>query len=92
MALSALEEEVVSAFDLDTEAKGLTITRITESPRKNILGIIRSFGTALTLVPVEPLGTSIHISLTPSSTILQWRSKAFTLANNFLLLRTLINT
>ena len=42
--------------------------------------------------PLPALGTSVHSSLTFSSTMLQWRSKAFTLASSFLLLRQLINT
>ena len=36
-------------------------------------------------IPFPVFGSSVHISLTPSNTMLQWRSKAFTLPNSFLL-------
>ena len=35
--------------------------------------------------PLPVLGNSVHISFTPSNTMLQWRSKAFTLPSSFLL-------
>ena len=43
-------------------------------------------------LPFPVLGISVHISLTPSRTILQWRSKALTRPRSFLLFRQLINT
>ena len=43
-------------------------------------------------LPFPVLGISVHISLTLSKTMLQWRSKAFTLPSSFLLFRQLIKT
>ncbi len=43
-------------------------------------------------IPLPVLGSSVHISFTFSRTILQWRSKAFTLPRSFLLLRQLMST
>ena len=41
-------------------------------------------------LPFPVFGSSVHISLTPSNTMLQWRSNAFTLPKSFLLfLRTI---
>ena len=36
-------------------------------------------------LPFPVFGSSVHISLTPSNTMLQWRSNAFTLPKSFLL-------
>lgn len=64
---------------------GLRSTRMTESPRKNILGTKRSRATRARRCPFVPppeapppaFGASVHISLTFSRTMLQWRSKAW---------------
>jgi hypothetical protein len=68
-------------------AAQLSRTRMTLSPRRNILLMNRSLLTPLSL----PL-FSVHISFTFSSTILQWRSKALTRASSLRLLRQLIRT
>lgn len=47
----------------------------------------RSLFTGLPFLPVLVLGVSVHISLTFSSTMLQWRSKALTRASSLRLLR-----
>ena len=74
-------------------ASGLRSTRMTESPRKNILEMYRSLLTGLDFfLPFPALGTSVHSSLTFSNTMLQCRSKAFTRANSFLLFRQLMRT
>merc|ERR550532_2658870 len=74
-------------------AKGFLRTRMTESPRKNILLMNLSLLTGLAFfLPLPVLGISVHISLTPSKTMLQCRSKAFTLPRSFLLFRQLIKT
>jgi hypothetical protein len=66
---------------------------MTESPRRNILLMNRSLFTGLAFFfPFPVFGTSVHISLTFSRTILQWRSKAFTRPSNFLLFRQLMST
>ncbi len=66
---------------------------MTESPRKNILLTNLSLLTGFPLfTPLPDFGTSVHISFTFSKTMLQWRSKAFTLARSLWLLRQLINT
>ena len=66
---------------------------ITLSPRRNILEMKRSrlMGAAFFL-PLPVFGTSVHISLTFSSTMLQCLSKAFTRPSNFLLFRQLMST
>merc|ERR1719192_1974921 len=43
-------------------------------------------------VPLPVFGNSVHISLTPSNTMLQCLSNAFTLPNNFLLFLQLMRT
>lgn len=74
-------------------ANGLRSTSMTESPLKNIFDIKRSLFTGLTFfLPLPVLGSSVHISLTFSNTMLQWRSKALTRPSNFLLLRQFIKT
>lgn len=74
-------------------ASGFRKTRITESPLKNILEMKRSLFTGFTFfLPLPVRGISVHISLTFSRTMLQWRSKAFTRPKSFLLLRQLIKT
>merc|ERR1711862_255626 len=74
-------------------ARGFLRTRMTESPRKNILLINLSLLTGLAFfLPLPVLGISVHISLTPSKTMLQCRSKALTLPRSFLLFRQLIKT
>jgi len=65
---------------------------MTESPRRNILLMKRSLLTGRPFFPWAFIGASVHISLTFSSTMLQWRSKAFTRASNFLLFRQEIKT
>ena len=52
----------------------------------------RSLFTALPFFPPAVRGVSVHISLTFSSTMLQWRSKALTRASSFRLLRTEMST
>lgn len=74
-------------------ARGFRSTKITESPRRNIFEMNRSLLTGFTFfLPFPVRGTSVHISLTLSSTMLQWRSNAFTRPKSFLLLRQLIRT
>lgn len=57
-----------------------------------ILLINRSLLTGLPFFPFDSLGVSVHISLTFSSTMLQWRSNALTRARSFRLLRQEIRT
>ena len=74
-------------------ANGFFNTSITLSPRRNIFDIKRSLLTGLAFfLPLPLFGTSVHISFTFSSTILQWRSNAFTRPSSLRLLRQLINT
>lgn len=74
-------------------ANGFLRTNMTESPRRNILEIKRSLLTGFTFFfPLPVRGSSVHISLTFSNTILQWRSKALTRPRSFLLFRQLIST
>ena len=94
-------------------AIGFLRTRMTESPRKNILLINLSLLTGLAfflpekikfckiytnklikfqMLPFPVLGISVHISFTPSKTMLQCLSKALTLPKSFLLFRQLIKT
>lgn len=66
---------------------------MTLSPRRNILEMKRSLLTGLAFfLPLPLLGTSVHISLTFSKTILQCRSKALTRPSNLRLFRQLIRT
>jgi len=51
-----------------------------------------SLGTGWLYLPLFPLGISVHISQTFSKTIFICLSKAFTLANNFLLFLKEIST
>lgn len=72
---------------------GFLSTMITESPRRNILLMNLSLFTGCAFFfPFPVFGTSVHISLTFSRTILQWRSKALTRPSSFLLFRQLIRT
>ena len=72
---------------------GFLITKMTESPRKNILGMKRSLGSGSAFFwPLPVLGTSVQYSLTFSNTILQCLSKALTRPSNFLSFLTWINT
>merc|ERR1719312_643976 len=74
-------------------ARGFFRTRITESPLRNIFEMNRSLFTGLAFfLPFPVLGSSVHISLTPSSTMLQCLSKAFTRPNSFLLFLQLMST
>ena len=52
----------------------------------------RSLFTGLDFLVALPLGVSVHISLTFSKTMLQWRSKALTRPSSFLLFLQLIST
>lgn len=52
----------------------------------------RSLLTGLPFFPPANLGVSVHISLTFSNTMLQWRSKALTLARSLRLLRIEMRT
>eukprot|EP00320_Phaeocystis_rex_P021968 CAMPEP_0119055780 /NCGR_PEP_ID=MMETSP1178-20130426/331_1 /TAXON_ID=33656 /ORGANISM="unid sp, Strain CCMP2000" /LENGTH=128 /DNA_ID=CAMNT_0007036407 /DNA_START=217 /DNA_END=600 /DNA_ORIENTATION=+ len=65
---------------------------MTLSPRKNILLIKRSLLTGFDFLATPPLGVSVHISLTFSSTMLQCLSNAFTRPSNFLLYLQLMST
>lgn len=67
-------------------------TRITLSPRRNILLIYRSLFTGFPFFPSLERGVSVHISLTCSRTIFECLSNALTRASNFLLLRQLMRT
>jgi len=73
-------------------AKGFFNTKITESPRKNILAMYLSLLIGFAFFPFPVFGISYHISFTFSSTMLQCLSNALTRPNNFLLLRQLIRT
>ena len=73
-------------------AIGFLNTKITESPRRNILAMYLSLLTGFAFFPFPDLGVSVHISFTFSKTMLQCLSKAFTLASSFLLFRQLIST
>merc|ERR1740123_2873833 len=70
---------------------GFLRTRITESPRRNILLMNRSLFTGFAFF-LPPWGTSVHISRTFSSTMFECRSNALTRARIFLLFRQLIKT
>mmetsp|Transcript_2040 Transcript_2040/g.3195 ORF Transcript_2040/g.3195 Transcript_2040/m.3195 type:complete len:260 (+) Transcript_2040:678-1457(+) len=72
---------------------GFRNTMTTESPRKNILLTNRSLFTARdALLPFPVLGISVHISVTFSKIMLQWRSNALTRASSLWLLRQLMST
>lgn len=74
---------LVVPFPSNMETPQLKSTRMTLSPLKNILLTKRSL-----LTPLPPaLLFSVHISLTFSNTMLQWRSKALTRASNLRLFR-----
>ncbi len=66
--------------------------KVGQSRNTHILLINLSLLTGLPFLPPDTLGVSVHISFTFSNTMLQCRSKAFTLANNFRLLRHEIST
>jgi len=71
-------------------ARGLRSTRITESPRRNILEINLSLFTGLDFfLPLPVFGTSVHISLTFSSTMLQCLEKRYKLVSK--LQNTVVN-
>jgi hypothetical protein len=77
-----------SCFVTSSKGSQLRSTRMTLSPLRNILLMKRSL-----LTPRPPaLLFSVHISLTFSSTMLQWRSKALTRASSLRLLRHEIST
>lgn len=82
------------SHDFSSMAIGFLRTRITESPRRNILEMNRSLATGFPFFfcPFPGFGSSVHISFTFSRTMLQWRSKALTRANNLRLFRQLIST
>lgn len=63
---------------------------MTESPRRNILGMNLLFVNAVPFLPFR--GTYVHTSWTFSITMFMCRSKALTLPSNFLLLRRAIKT
>ena len=72
---------------------GFRSTRITESPRINILLRNRSLLMVLAFLhPFPVFGTSVHSSFTFSRTMLQCLSKAFTRPRSFRLFRQLIST
>jgi len=79
-------------LDAADAAAGLRKTKITESPLRNIFATYLSLLTGFAFFPLPFFGVSVHISLTFSRTMLQWRSKARTRANIFLLFRQLIST
>lgn len=70
----------------------LNNTRMTLSPRRNILLIKRSLFTGRPRLPSVVRGISVHISFTFSNTMLQCRSKALTRASSLRLLRHEIRT
>merc|ERR1712241_1357328 len=79
--------------DVDAVARGFFNTRMTESPRRNIFEMNLSLFTGLAFfLPFPVFGSSVHISLTPSRTMLQCLSNAFTLPRSFLLFLQLIST
>ena len=67
-------------------------TSTTLSPRRKSLLMKRSRLIGLPFLPSAFRGVSLHISLTFSSTMLQWRSKALTRASSLRLLRVEIRT
>jgi len=70
---------------------GFFRTRITESPRRNILEMNRSLFTGLDFfLPFPAFGFSVHISLTSTRTMLQCRSKALTRPKSRRLFRQLM--
>lgn len=74
-------------------ANGFLSTRITLSPRRNILEMYRSLLTGFDFfLPLPAFGVSVHISFTFSSTMLQCLSNALTLPSSFLLFLQLIST
>merc|ERR1719223_913793 len=70
---------------------GFLSTKMTESPRRKSLLMKRSLFTGLAFF-FPPCGTSVHISRTFSSTMLEWQSNAFTRAKILRLFRQLIST
>merc|ERR1719493_25983 len=79
--------------EVDVVASGFFKTRITESPLRNIFDMNLSLFTGLAFFfPFPVLGNSVHISLTPSSTMLQCLSNAFTRPKSFLLFLQLMST
>ena len=79
------------SYNLVDHHFGLRSTRITESPRMNILLRKRSLLTVLAfLTPFPVFGTSVHSSFTFSSTMLQCLSKAFTRPRSFRLFLQLV--
>merc|ERR1719347_2464596 len=82
-----------SSYEGPAAARGFLRTRMTESPLRNILEMNLSLLTGLDFfLPLPVFGTSVHISFTFSSTMLQCLSKALTLANSFLLFLQLMRT
>ena len=83
-----------AALTAQSPTLGLATTSITESPRKNILAITRSLFTPRAFFRPfpPPPARSVHISVTPSSTMFMWRSKALTRASSLRLLRRLMRT
>merc|ERR1719402_371660 len=80
-------------YAADVVASGFFKTNITESPLRNIFEINLSLLTGLAFFfPFPVLGSSVHISLTPSRTMLQCLSKALTLPSSFLLFLQLMRT
>ena len=71
---------------------GFLSTKMTESPLRNSFVMYLSFFMGFDFFPWDPLGTSVHISKTFSSTIFMWRSNALTLARILRLLRRAIST
>lgn len=66
----------IESLSYFVDASGFFNTRMTESPLKNILEMKRSLLTGLDFfLPLPVLGTSVHISFTFSSTMLQCLGK-----------------
>ena len=90
--------EIININSIQTKMKkpscyfGFRRTRITESPRRNILLMKRSLFTGCARFPLPDFGISVQNSLTFSNIMLQCLSNALTLPNNFLLFRQLIKT
>lgn len=64
-------------FYCSVGASGFFKTKMTESPRRNIFEMKRSFGTGFDFfLPLPVFGISVHISFTSSNTMLQWLKKS----------------
>merc|ERR1719341_182810 len=82
-----------SSYEGPAAARGFLRTRMTESPLRNILEMNLSLFTGFAFFfPLPVFGSSVHISFTPSRTMLQCLSKALTRPKSFLLFLQLMRT